>query len=451
MLYLVAEDEYYYSSSGKDDIRNNYNIDELVICPDIDKILKTINELNTANICFMSPYFPEQLSKMFSANAFFDVVYLKNRYGLLTSGQKKLGITEQQALEKKLGIKIYEPKFSLKNYGGASILHSELMLAEQKILMGIPVNGFFLTGIPGTGKSFFAKCAAGETRRKLMELNLSIFMEKPNGLELLSDFFSFFKNNEGRYIIWIDEIEKMLVDDNKSQQMLGVLLTRINEVNSDDTLSSVYLIATANNISKLASSNPEFFRNGRFDLLVFINPPTEENAKEIFKIHYNIHVNTFKEKTLFYIIKNINNTASSSIKNTRLGDISKKILDVFGEKRVGYLQQLSDEQLQKEIRSNEIEIEQLNKIAEEYKFTFDIEKFMNSAISLYAESTVKSEKFPYTPAEIEYIIKDAFAMYYFSEGDIDIRRLVNKYLPLQISMKDGISKMSGSGSKFIQI
>jgi SpoVK/Ycf46/Vps4 family AAA+-type ATPase len=46
--------------------------------------------------------------------------------------------------------------------------------------------------------------------------------------------------------------------------------------------SSVFVIATANNISNLP---PELLRKGRFDEIFFVDLPTQNERKEIFKLH----------------------------------------------------------------------------------------------------------------------------------------------------------------------
>ena len=85
-------------------------------------------------------------------------------------------------------------------------------------------------------------------------------------------------------ILWIDEIEKGLsgvgssgkTDSGVTSRMFGTILTWLQEKEVP-----VYVIATANNISSLP---PEFLRKGRFDEIFFVDLPSEEERKEIFKI-----------------------------------------------------------------------------------------------------------------------------------------------------------------------
>ena len=62
-----------------------------------------------------------------------------------------------------------------------------------------------------------------------------------------------------------------------SARIFGTFLTWMQEKKDP-----VFVVATANDISKLP---PELLRKGRFDEIFFVDLPTEEERKEIFKIH----------------------------------------------------------------------------------------------------------------------------------------------------------------------
>lgn len=89
-------------------------------------------------------------------------------------------------------------------------------------------------------------------------------------------------------VLWIDEIEKAFAsagtgpagaasDGGLSQRMFGQLLTWMQ-----DHKDPVFLVATANNVSALP---PELMRKGRFDEVFFVDLPSAEARREIFKIH----------------------------------------------------------------------------------------------------------------------------------------------------------------------
>ena len=84
-------------------------------------------------------------------------------------------------------------------------------------------------------------------------------------------------------ILWVDEIEKGLNgvsssnDSGVSSRIFGTFLTWMQE-----KTAPVFVIATANNISKLP---PELLRKGRFDEIFFVDLPTLTEREEIFKVH----------------------------------------------------------------------------------------------------------------------------------------------------------------------
>lgn len=85
--------------------------------------------------------------------------------------------------------------------------------------------------------------------------------------------------------MWIDEIEKSLngvqssgvSDGGTTSRIFSTILTWMQE-----KTRPVFVVATANNISLLP---PELLRKGRFDEIFFVDLPTEEERKTIFRIH----------------------------------------------------------------------------------------------------------------------------------------------------------------------
>jgi SpoVK/Ycf46/Vps4 family AAA+-type ATPase len=85
-------------------------------------------------------------------------------------------------------------------------------------------------------------------------------------------------------VLWIDEIEKGFAsaasqssDGGLSKRMFGALLTWMQEHQAP-----VFLVATANDIEALP---PELLRKGRFDEIIFVDPPGLEARHSIFRIH----------------------------------------------------------------------------------------------------------------------------------------------------------------------
>ena len=85
-------------------------------------------------------------------------------------------------------------------------------------------------------------------------------------------------------VLWIDELEKAFAGvggngggSDITTRLFGNFLTWLQEKES-----SVYVLATSNDVSKLP---PEFLRKGRFDELFLVELPNEEERRSIFEIH----------------------------------------------------------------------------------------------------------------------------------------------------------------------
>ncbi|ELU1350283.1 AAA family ATPase [Campylobacter helveticus] len=321
--------------------------------------------------------------------SFFIIKKLPNLYNLLSSTQKAQGITEEMALEYELGLSVINSPFTLKDIGGAKPLKTytaQLIKAEEK---GYKAKGIFLVGIPGTGKTFFPKCFAGELNRKLIALNLSQIMESDEPITKLNHIFEYLHQRkidfpDEKFVILIDEIEKMIGNASpKEKQMLGRLLTILNDINTpacEYNFNAIFF-ATANDLGSILENNPEFLRRGRWDELFFISLPTHEYATEMFEIY-------FKKYKLDFVL----------------------------------------------------ELMSLDEIFAEIEH-------------LYQRDNPISDRFPYTPAEIENFCK---RLDFVNKAEECFRKehileCVELIIPLGKSARKGIEKMSAQKELFIEI
>ena len=144
-------------------------------------------------------------------------------------------------------------------------------------------KGILLLGVPGCGKSLTAKCIAAEWKQPLLKLDIG---------KVFSQYVGSSENNIREAIqtaeavapcvLWIDEIEKGLAtqgehDGGTSTRVFSTILTWMQE-----KTKPVFVVATANDISNLP---PELLRKGRFDEIFFVDLPTREERKNIFRIH----------------------------------------------------------------------------------------------------------------------------------------------------------------------
>jgi SpoVK/Ycf46/Vps4 family AAA+-type ATPase len=158
-------------------------------------------------------------------------------------------------------------------------------LSQRAETYGLPVpRGLFLVGIQGTGKSLTAKAIANEWGLPLLRLDVGklfggIIGESESKMRQMIQF----SEAIAPCILWIDEIDKAFAgSDNKgdsgtTSRVLATFITWLAEKKS-----SVFVVATANNIYSLPS---EIIRKGRFDEIFFIGLPSLEEKKSIFKVH----------------------------------------------------------------------------------------------------------------------------------------------------------------------
>lgn len=468
-LILAIKDYYNYIDDGKyrllDSSNDNKNINNN---SKLETLMPDISKKNIKKFAILSSFMPHQLDPSFKGEMF-TVKVLKNKYGLLTKEEYDRGVKEEDILKEKLGSTIHLPKIKLKDYGGAEKLNDIVNTIPLKESLGIKARGFFLAGMPGTGKSFFAKAVAGELNRILIELNLSKFMQQSNTFELIEAFFEFFENNTGDYIIWIDEIEKSLNTED-ALQVLGFLLTRINEMQTK-SLSNVFLIATANNLEVLSVRNPELFRNGRFDWLIALNPPLENGAREIINIYIKANKKTYREhirRLIYTFIHNpeqLKNTISKgqTPENSAYFKLSNLIINEFSES-LSVKESLQNRGNIYNFDSFETHFEALkkenyplqliyNRAVESFDFNPDIEKIITCVFAEYRENSVLKTNFPYVPAEIEFLIQQLYFTFLFTDTTLDphYKKLILDVKPLQVSMKKGIEEMVSITSDFLKI
>lgn len=146
-------------------------------------------------------------------------------------------------------------------------------------------KGVLITGVPGCGKSLTAKAISAMWKLPLLRLDMGkIFSGIVGSTE--ENMRKAIQTAEAvaPSILWIDEIEKGFSgisgsggDGGISSRIFGTFLTWMQ-----DKTKPVFVVATANNISNLPS---EMMRKGRFDEIFFVDLPTENERKDIFRLH----------------------------------------------------------------------------------------------------------------------------------------------------------------------
>jgi hypothetical protein len=146
-------------------------------------------------------------------------------------------------------------------------------------------RGVLLLGVPGTGKSAFAKALGNETGRPTLILDIGSLMGSLVGQSEENIRHALrIADAMAPCVLFVDEIEKGLagvtgpqMDSGVSARLFGNLLTWLN-----DHASDVFFVGTCNNIQALP---PEFSRAERFDGIFFLDLPADSDREPIWRMY----------------------------------------------------------------------------------------------------------------------------------------------------------------------
>ena len=249
----------------------------------------------------------------------------------------RLVLKEKEQIIRKSGIiEIFTSNTDINDIGGLENLKTYLnnkakifsKLGEAK-KFGIDLpKGILIIGMPGCGKSLTAKATASMFNVPLLRLDIGKLMGKYVG-ESEHNLSTAIKTAEAvaPCVLWIDELEKAFAGvggegggSDITTRLFGQFLTWLQEKES-----SVYVVATANNIAKLP---PEFLRKGRFDELFLVELPEPEERRKIFQIHLKkrgkltpeVDIIKLLKKTEGYNGADIENVVKETIENAFCSD-----------------------------------------------------------------------------------------------------------------------------------
>lgn len=144
-------------------------------------------------------------------------------------------------------------------------------------------KGVLIAGIPGCGKSLCAKVTSALFEVPLLKLDMGKIMGKYLG-ESETNMRKAIKlaENISPCVLWVDELEKAFagVDGSGHEVTLRLFATFLTWLQEKKT--PVFVVATANDISKLP---PELLRKGRFDEIFFVDLPNDSERRSVFEIH----------------------------------------------------------------------------------------------------------------------------------------------------------------------
>jgi hypothetical protein len=194
-----------------------------------------------------------------------------------------------QTLKKSGLLSLHQGQESFAELGGMDALKSFCARAMRRTGATNPSRrprGVMLLGVPGTGKSAFAKGLGNETGRPTLTMDVGALMGSLVG-ETERNVRQALRIVDAMSpaVLMIDEIEKALSgvassgqsDSGVSARLFGTFLTWLADHQSD-----VFVICTCNNISALP---PEFARAERFDGIFFCDLPGTAQKGKIWNLY----------------------------------------------------------------------------------------------------------------------------------------------------------------------
>jgi transitional endoplasmic reticulum ATPase len=174
-----------------------------------------------------------------------------------------------QRIKDEISLKIIQP---LKN--------PDLYKAFGKKIGG----GILLYGPPGCGKTYIAKAAAGEIDAKFINIGLHDILDMwiGNSEKNLHEIFELARQNTP-CVLFFDEVDAMGASrsDLKQSAMRHVINQFLAEMDGVGSSNEGVLILAATNAPW--SVDAAFRRPGRFDRIIFVEPPDEKGREEIIK------------------------------------------------------------------------------------------------------------------------------------------------------------------------
>jgi AAA+ superfamily predicted ATPase len=217
--------------------------------------------------------------------------HAENRFDL-ASVIKDIYANKTASLQKEGCLQFMPKNIQVDEVGGLEnlkewVLSRKSLFSRESIKEGVPMPaGILFMGVSGCGKSLAAKVIAGAWNLPLVRLDMNLVMSGAYGSpEFAFDHALRIAENISPLVLWIDEMENSFGYDGNSSggnnSIFSTFLTWLQEKPPE-----VFVVATANRIERLPA---EVIRKGRFDQLFFLDLPSDEERRAIFRIHISAY------------------------------------------------------------------------------------------------------------------------------------------------------------------
>ena len=195
------------------------------------------------------------------------------------------------------GIEYVVPRRGFESIGGYHLLKHYVQTRIIRLLrepekakrygLSVP-RGVLLYGVPGTGKTFFAKAMAKEVGLPMLKISPADFLRGIVGeSEARVRQVVGLIESLAPVLVFIDEYDQLALkrssadlDSGVSRRVQNMLLDWLGDENRRS-----FLIAATNLVEQI---DPAFIRTGRIDKVVLVLPPDTQARLEILKVHTSV-------------------------------------------------------------------------------------------------------------------------------------------------------------------
>jgi hypothetical protein len=243
---------------------------------------------------------------------------------------------KQQIIRKSGLLEYYSTDEGFEHVGGLTVLKEWLnkraaAFTQEARDFGLPApKGILMLGVQGCGKSLCAKAVSNQWQLPLLRFDMGrmfgslVGSSEENVRRAIS-----VAESVAPAILWVDEIDKAFAgsqgsgatDGGTTARVFGTFLTWLSE-----KTAPVFVVATANDISQLP---PELLRKGRLDEIFFVDLPSPEERKDIFRIHIARHRRPTEQFDLAVLSEASKEFSGAEIQEA----INSALYDAFDERR----------------------------------------------------------------------------------------------------------------------
>lgn len=295
MLILVSE-----SKSGIHEMFLNANSRTQVVnidYPDMQERLEMIQYLNdSSEKSYISELSPQQLANLtagLSRMQLEDLMLIAESTGYLK--RETVIKRKEELIRKEFGelIEFFDTEgYDLSSFSGQEHIkqyHREAVIEPFKTgdTSYVP-KGLLYMGPPGTGKTYFARCLAGEAGINFVEFKMSKITDKWVGTSErnLEKAFNCFQSM-APVGVFIDEVDQVLSRGAEGEtnpvrsNIFGMFLSFLSK---PENRGQILWVAATNYPNKIDEA---LKRAGRFDKKVPFFAPSKEERAEVFRFHFN--------------------------------------------------------------------------------------------------------------------------------------------------------------------